>query len=57
VKGRSVILDRKFGLSTITKDAVTVAKEIELARGSASLAPDCMERRRRMPAAIPADTR
>jgi len=28
--GRNVILDRKFGSPTITKDGVTVAKEIEL---------------------------
>ena len=30
-KGRNVILDKKFGSPTITKDGVTVAKEIELA--------------------------
>ena len=30
-KGRNVVLDRKFGSPTITKDGVTVAKEIELA--------------------------
>ena len=29
-RGRHVILDRKFGAPTITKDGVTVAKEIEL---------------------------
>src|SRR5439155_204780 len=29
-KGRNVILDKKFGTTTITKDGVTVAKEIEL---------------------------
>ena len=29
-KGRNVILDKKFGAPTITKDGVTVAKEIEL---------------------------
>ena len=29
-KGRNVILDKKFGSPTITKDGVTVAKEIEL---------------------------
>ena len=28
--GRNVILDKKFGSPTITKDGVTVAKEIEL---------------------------
>jgi chaperonin GroEL len=30
-KGRNVVLDRKFGSPLITKDGVTVAKEIELA--------------------------
>ena len=34
-KGRHVILDKKFGSPTITKDGVTVAKEIEL--------PDALE--------------
>ena len=34
-KGRNVILDTKFGSPTITKDGVTVAKEIEL--------PDALE--------------
>ncbi|HHX10163.1 MAG TPA: chaperonin GroEL, partial [Firmicutes bacterium] len=29
-KGRNVVLDRKFGSPVITKDGVTVAKEIEL---------------------------
>jgi chaperonin GroEL len=29
-KGRNVVLDRKFGAPTVTKDGVTVAKEIEL---------------------------
>ena len=29
-KGRNVILDKKFGSPHITKDGVTVAKEIEL---------------------------
>ena len=30
-KGRNVVLDKKFGSPTVTKDGVTVAKEIELA--------------------------
>lgn len=30
-KGRNVILDKKFGAPTVTKDGVSVAKEIELA--------------------------
>src|SRR6202030_2200035 len=29
-KGRNVVIDKKFGGPTITKDGVTVAKEIEL---------------------------
>ena len=29
-KGRNVVLDRGFGAPTITKDGVTVAREIEL---------------------------
>src|ERR1700745_1604250 len=34
-RGRNVILDKKFGSPTITKDGVTVAKEIDL--------PDALE--------------
>jgi chaperonin GroEL len=34
-KGRNVVLEKKFGSPTITKDGVTVAKEIEL--------PDALE--------------
>ena len=29
-KGRNVVIDKKFGSPSITKDGVTVAKEIEL---------------------------
>ena len=29
-KGRNVILDKSFGAPTVTKDGVSVAKEIEL---------------------------
>src|SRR6056300_1495563 len=29
-KGRNVIIDKKFGAPTVTKDGVTVAKEVEL---------------------------
>ena len=29
-KGRNVVIDKKFGSPLITKDGVTVAKEIEL---------------------------
>jgi chaperonin GroEL len=30
-KGRNVLLDKKFGAPTVTKDGVSVAKEVELA--------------------------
>ena len=29
-KGRNVVIDKKFGAPQVTKDGVTVAKEIEL---------------------------
>src|SRR4030081_1987629 len=32
-KGRNVVIEKKFGSPTITKDGVTVAKEIELGNG------------------------
>jgi len=32
-KGRNVVIEKKFGSPTITKDGVTVAKEIELQDG------------------------
>src|SRR5438445_13169132 len=32
-KGRNVVIEKKFGAPTITKDGVTVAKEIELPDG------------------------
>ena len=31
-KGRNVVIEKKFGSPTITKDGVTVAKEIELTK-------------------------
>ena len=31
-KGRNVVIDKSFGAPRITKDGVTVAKEIELVR-------------------------
>jgi chaperonin GroEL len=36
-KGRNVVIDRKYGSPTITKDGVTVAKEIELKDGFENL--------------------
>jgi chaperonin GroEL len=37
-KGRNVILDKKFGAPTVTKDGVSVAKEIELKDAVANMA-------------------
>ena len=47
-KGRNVVIEKKFGSPTITKDGVTVAKEIELAQrarehGRADGARGCIE--------------
>ena len=39
-KGRNSVLDKSFGAPTVTKDGVSVAKEIELKIGRAS----CRER-------------
>ncbi len=36
-KGRNVVIEKKFGSPTITKDGVTVAKEIELANASENI--------------------
>jgi chaperonin GroEL len=38
-KGRNVVIDKKFGSPTVTKDGVTVAKEIELPDPSRTWAP------------------
>ena len=37
-KGRNVVIDKKFGAPQVTKDGVTVAKEIELEDTSLILA-------------------
>src|SRR5512138_3471418 len=36
-KGRNVVIEKKFGSPTITKDGVTVAKEIELKDGQENM--------------------
>lgn len=38
-KGRNVVLERSFGAPTVTKDGVSVAKEIELRTSSRTSAP------------------
>src|SRR5207245_453899 len=39
-KGRNVVIDKKFGNPTVTKDGVTVAKEIELAEAMEKVGKD-----------------
>jgi chaperonin GroEL len=41
-KGRNVILDKSFGAPTVTKDGVTVAKEIELEDKFENMATEAM---------------
>ena len=36
-KGRNVVIDKKFGAPQVTKDGVTVAKEIELEKPVANM--------------------
>ena len=38
-KGRNVVIDKSYGAPRITKDGVTVAKEIELADNVENMAP------------------
>ena len=46
-KGRNAILDKKFGAPTITKDGVTVAKEVELKNPYELCLPGSIAPRRR----------
>jgi hypothetical protein len=39
-KGRNVVIEKKFGAPTVTKDGVTVAKEVELTDPLENPAPD-----------------
>ena len=43
-KGRNVVIEKKFGSPTITKDGVTVAKEIELADGLENMGAQMVKR-------------
>ena len=57
-KGRNVVIDKSFGAPRITKDGVTVAKEIELAdkfreHGRADAARGCDQDQRTWPATEP----
>jgi len=53
-KGRNVVLDKSYGAPRITKDGVTVAKEIELADKFETWAPRWSRRSPRGPATSPA---
>ena len=56
-RGRNVVLDKKFGAPLITKDGVTVAKEIDLAEPlenmGAQMVKEWPARRRTWPATAP----
>ena len=43
-KGRNVIIDKKFGAPHITKDGVTVAREIELEDPFQNMGARCRQR-------------
>ena len=51
-KGRNVVLDKSFGAPRITKDGVTVAKEIELADKFENMARRWCARLRPRPATL-----
>ena len=45
-RGRNVVIEKKFGSPTITKDGVTVAKEIELQDGLENLGAQMVRKQR-----------
>lgn len=53
-KGRNVILDKSYGAPKITKDGVSVAKEIELADKFENMAPSWLRKLPRRPPTRPA---
>ena len=56
-KGRNVVLDKSFGAPRITKDGVTVAKEIELADKFENMAPRWCAKWPRRPTTSPVTAR
>ena len=46
-KGRNVVIDKKFGAPQITKDGVTVAKEVELDNKFENTENHCSKRSRK----------
>ena len=53
-KGRNVVLDKSFGAPRVTKDGVTVAKEIELENKFENMARRWCERLLKRPPSKPA---
>ena len=43
-KGRNVVIEKKFGAPQITKDGVTVAKEVELEDKTESVKPKALKK-------------
>ena len=52
-KGRNVVIDKKFGAPTITKDGVTVAKEIDVPDPVENLGARMVEKSRARPPIAP----
>ncbi len=53
-KGRNVVLEKSFGAPTITKDGVSVAKEIELADKFENMGAQMVKKLLRAPTTMPA---
>ena len=56
-KGRNVIIDKKFGAPQVTKDGVTVAKEVELEDAIPNMGARWSRRSLRRPTTMPAMAR
>jgi chaperonin GroEL len=56
-RGRNVVLDKKYGSPTITKDGVTVAKEIELKDAMENMGAQMVREVASKPAMLPATAR
>jgi len=56
-KGRNVIIDKKFGAPQVTKDGVTVAKEVELEDAIPNMGAQMVKRSLRRPTTMPATAR
>ena len=56
-KGRNVIIDKKFGAPQVTKDGVTVAKEVELEDAIPNMGAQMVKGALRRPTTMPATAR